>query len=165
MPGGQRRGGNRRGCRHQIAGCREPGDKKHWAGAGQAPRTLPCLPPARMGALGSGWVSQQLDTPCPPSTWRDWSWVCRPDCTPSFLVSLCLSMLGTAQGQFLSLWVGVGMCVVLRDTGVGEGAQDQVTGADAACLSHRTSGTPCAGRSPSSPLGRWRGCGWACPWG
>lgn len=42
---------------------------------------------------------------------------------------------------------------------MGEGAQDQVTGADATCLSHRTSGTPCAGRNLASPLDRWVGVG------
>lgn len=53
---------------------------------------------------------------------------------------------------------GGGMSVVWGDPQVGV-AQDQVIGTDATCLSHRTSGTPCAGRSPDSPQGRQVGVG------
>lgn len=59
------------------------------------------------------------------------------------------------QGQFLTMW---GHC----NTDGGRG-QDHVTGTDTTCLSHRTSWTPCAGRSPAFPEERWLGTGGVGP--
>lgn len=122
-PVGQVGGASRRGCRHQSPGCWEPGGKKlsrcrpgsqdptlpvsstHgcsrlWVGEPAAGYPMSSKHVEGMG-LSAGLIAPQASQ-CPP----------------------CLSMLGTAQGQFLTMYVGVGICVVLREMGMGEGAQD-----------------------------------------